>query len=32
MGDVVYGPTNDEIHAAYQQGEESTIQLFDYLP
>ncbi len=24
-------PTRDEIRAAYQQGEEATIQLFDYL-
>ena len=24
-------PARDEIHAAYQQGEEATIQLFEYL-
>jgi len=24
-------PTRDEIRAAYQQGEEATIQLFDHL-
>ena len=30
MENMMYRPTRDEIRAAYRQGEESTIQLFDY--
>ena len=31
MGDTMRRPTHDEIRAAYRQGEEATIQLFEYL-
>ncbi|MGB7531416.1 MAG: IS66 family transposase [Halobacteriota archaeon] len=31
MENTMHIPTRDEIHAAYRQGEEATIQLFDYL-
>jgi hypothetical protein len=31
MDNIMCIPTRDEIRAAYWQGEEATIQLFDYL-
>jgi len=31
MENTMCRPTRDEIRAAYRQGEEATIQLFDYL-